>query len=160
MVREGARMSRKGFTSLQEAMEMTLERLGLGGSLATVAIQRVWPEVVGEEVARRTRPDRLRNGRLQVIVGDTVWLHQLAMLKPQILARLEAHLRAPVVREIFFTVGVSSSPSFLPQKTYQRKSTPLSPEIEVRIQEAVRPVQDEECREVLARILRKAWRGE
>ena len=153
-------MSHKGFTSLQKAMEMTLDRLGLGSSLATVAIQRVWSEVVGEEVARRSRPDRLRNGRLQVIVGDTVWLQQLSMLKPQILARLEAHLGTPVVREIFFTVGVSSSPSFLPNKTYHRKSTPLSPEMEVRIQEAVRSVQDEECREVLARILRNAWHGE
>ncbi|MEA3509002.1 MAG: DUF721 domain-containing protein [candidate division NC10 bacterium] len=141
-------------------MEMTLDRLGLGGSLATVAIQRAWPEVVGEEVARRSRPDRLRNGRLQVIVSDTVWLQQLAMLKPQILARLEAHLGAAVVREIFFTVGISSSASFLPKNTDQRKSTPLSPKMELRIQEAVRPVQDEECREVLARILRKAWKGE
>lgn len=160
MVREGARVSHKGFTSLQKAMEMTLDRLGLGGSLTTVAIQRVWSEVVGEEVARRSRPDRLRNGRLQVIVGDTVWLQQLAMLKPQILAKLEAHLGAPVVREIFFTMGASSSPSFLLRKTYQQKSAPLSPEMELRIQEAVRPVQDEGCREVLARILRKAWQGE
>ncbi|MFQ5521016.1 MAG: DciA family protein [Candidatus Methylomirabilales bacterium] len=151
-------MNHPGFTSLKKAMEMTLDRLGLGGSLATVAIRRVWPQVVGEEVARRSRPDRIRNGRLQVIVGDAVWLQQLVMLKPQIMARLKAH--APAVRDIFFTVGISTSPSSPAEGTYRPKSDPLSPETEVRIQEAVQPVHDEECREVLTRILRKAWRRE
>ncbi len=138
-------------------METILDRLGLGSTLASGVINRVWAEVVGEEVARRTQPDRLRNGRLYVTVSDAVWLQQLAMLKPQILARLRAYSETPVVREIFFTVGTSSLVHSHPQKDCQRRKTPLSPQMELRLLEVMGPVRDEECREVLARILRKAW---
>ncbi|MFQ5882018.1 MAG: DUF721 domain-containing protein [Candidatus Methylomirabilales bacterium] len=148
-----------GFISLQKAMEATLDRLGLGAGLANVVIHRVWSEVVGEEVACRSQPGLLRNGRLQVTVGDAVWLQQLTMLKPKILTNLKTHLGSQVVREIFFTLGNPSFPPPRPEPTRRAKSNPLSPEMERRLQELLRPVQDREFREVLARILRKAWEG-
>ncbi|MFQ5802449.1 MAG: DUF721 domain-containing protein [Candidatus Methylomirabilales bacterium] len=138
-------------------MGKTLDQLGLGVSLTTAAIHRVWSEVVGEEVARRSRPGLFKNSRLQVTVGDAVWLQQLTMLKPTILASLEAHLGSRVVREIFFTVGPLSFPTARHESTFRGKSTAISPEVRARLQEVLRPIQDEECRMVLTRILRKAW---
>ena len=85
-------MSRSSFTPLQKAVEMTLDRLGLGVGMVNVVVHRVWSEVVGEKVASRSQPGLLKNGRLQVTVGDAVWLQQLTMLKPAILAGLESHL--------------------------------------------------------------------
>jgi len=155
---KGSEMGHPGFTSLQEAMGRTLDQLGLGVSLITAAIHRVWSEVVGEEVARRSQPGLLKNGRLQVTVSDAVWLQQLTMLKPTILASLEAHLGSRVVRELFFTVGTLSFPPVRRESTFRgRKSAAISPEVRTRLQEVLRPIQDEECRIVLTRILRKAW---
>lgn len=150
-------MSHRKLTSLQEAIRRTLEQLGLGVSVATVTIHRAWSAVVGEEVARRSQPGLLRNGRLQVTVTDAVWLQQLTMLKPTILASLEAHLGSRIVRELFFSVG---RPSFSPprhESTLRSGCSAISPEVQARLQEVLRPIQDEECRLVLARILRKAW---
>lgn len=155
---KGSEMGHPGFTSLQEAMGITLNQLGLGVSLSTAAIHRVWSEVVGEEVARRSQPGLLKNGRLQVTVSDAVWLQQLTMLKPTILASLESHLGSRVVRELFFTVGTLSFPPVRRESTFRdHKSAAISPEVRTRLQEVLRPIQDEECRIVLTRILRKAW---
>lgn len=153
-------MSQSGFTPLEKAVELTLDRLGLGVGVANVVIHRVWPEVVGEEVARRSQPGMLKNGRLQVTVIDAVWLQQLTMLKPRILASLESHLGTRIVRDIFFTLGTLSFPATRPERAAPRKRDGLSPEMEAHVQEILRPVQDEECRKVLGRILTKAWESD
>jgi hypothetical protein len=139
---------------------MTMNGLGLGAGLVNVVVHRVWPEVVGEVAARRTRPGLLRNGRLEVTVGDAVWLQQLMMLKPVILARLESHLGSQVVRDIFFSVGALSPPVARPGSVSRGKGRQLSAEMQVRLQGILQPVQDPDCREVLTRLLRKAWGAE
>lgn len=153
-------MSRSSFTPLHKGLEATLDRLGLEGGLASVLIPRVWPQVVGEEVARRTHPGLLRQGRLQVIVGDSVWLQQLTMLKPAILAGLASHLGSRIVRDIFFTLGTPPAPPARPQSGSRTADASLSPELEKRLEEVLRPVRDPECRDVLARILIQAWRAD
>ncbi|MBW8004626.1 MAG: DUF721 domain-containing protein [candidate division NC10 bacterium] len=149
-------MSHSGFTPFGKAVEVTLERLGLGAGLVHIIVHRVWAEVVGEEVARRSEPGLLRNGRLQVTVVDAVWLQQLTMLKPTILARLESHVGSQKVLDIFFTLGTLSFPAARPERTSRRRSDRPPPEMQMHHQEILRPVQDLECREVLARILKKA----
>ena len=150
-------MSHSNFTPLQKALEVTLHQLGLDVGMATVLVHRVWSHVVGEEVARRSQPGLLRNGRLQVTVADAVWLQQLTMLKPAILKSLESHLGSRAVWDIFFVVGTWPTATARPEPTSRGQGNPRSPEFEERLTQVLQPVQDAECREVLARILRKAW---
>lgn len=150
-------MDGSGFTRLDKAMEMTLDRLGLGVGMPNVIIHRVWPEVVGVEVARRSQPGPIKHGRLQVTVVDAVWLQQLTMLKPRILAGLESHLGSRLVGDIFFTVGTVSLAPARPARASRGRRNRLSPEMQEHVQEILRPVQDEECRNILGRILTNAW---
>lgn len=150
-------MTRSGFTPLQKALETTLQGLGLEAGMANVVVHRVWSHVVGEEVARRSQPGLLRNGRLQVTVADAVWLQQLTMLKPTILASLESHLGSRAVREIFFTLGTCPNAPAQPEPASRGQGDPPSPELEERLAQVLQPVLDSDCREVLTRILRKAW---
>jgi predicted nucleic acid-binding Zn ribbon protein len=153
-------MSDSGFTSLKKALEMTLDRLGLGVGMANVVIHRAWPQVVGEEVARRSQPGLLRNGRLHVTVVDAIWLQQLTMLKPRILAGLESHLGSRMVLDIFFSVGTLSFPAPERQRIPRGRRDRLSPEQQEHVKAILGPVQDQECREVLGRILTKACESE
>jgi predicted nucleic acid-binding Zn ribbon protein len=150
-------VSHSGFTSLQKALEMTLHRLGLDVGMANAVVHRVWPHVVGEEVARRSQPGLLRKGCLQVTVADAVWLQQLTMLKPAILARLQSHLGSRDVRDIFFTVGTCPEAPPRPSPASRGQVNAPSPELEQRLRDILQPVRDSECCEVLARILRKTW---
>jgi predicted nucleic acid-binding Zn ribbon protein len=150
-------VSHSGFTPLQKALEVALHQLGLDVGMANVIVHRVWSHVVGEEVARRSQPGLLRNGRLQVTVADAVWLQQLTMLKPAILKSLESHLGSRAVRDIFFVLGTWPTVAARPEPDSRGQSDSPSRELEERVTQALQPVQDSECREVLARILRKAW---
>jgi predicted nucleic acid-binding Zn ribbon protein len=150
-------VSPSGFISLQAALDAVLREFGLTTGIINATIHRIWPKVVGEEVARKSRPGLLKNGRLQVFVTDSVWLQQLSMLKPKLLETLKAHLGAPIVQDLFFTLGMplASQGTDSPPR---RREAQLSPADEARIEELLQPLQDLECREVLARILRKTQR--
>src|SRR6266700_3040617 len=45
--------------------------------LVEEGIRRSWPAVVGAEGARRSRPQRLTNGLLEIAVDNSPWLHEL-----------------------------------------------------------------------------------
>jgi predicted nucleic acid-binding Zn ribbon protein len=139
---------------LRAALEAVFKEFGLTTGMVNATISRIWPEVVGEEVARKSRPGLLKNGRLQVFVTDSVWIQQLTLLKPKLLEALRSHLKASIVQDLFFTLGML--PSSQEPGSPRRREAQLSPEEEARIQELLRPLQDLECWEVLTRILRKA----
>lgn len=149
-------MSGAGFTRLDKAMEATLERLGLGVGAANVVVHRVWSEVVGEEVARRSQPGLLRNGRLEVTVTDAVWIQQLTMLKPKILSGLESRVGSGIIRDIFFTLGTPASSAPERQRPTRRRSRRITPQMQEEVESILRPIQDQECREILGRILTQA----
>jgi len=51
-------------------------------------ILRDWPEVVGESLASRSRPDRYSKGTVWVAVSGSAWAQELRMRKDMILDRL------------------------------------------------------------------------
>jgi predicted nucleic acid-binding Zn ribbon protein len=60
-----------------------------------------WPELVGEDIAKRTRPGRVERGTLVIFVTHSMWLNELARYgKRQILAKLQDRFGAQRVRFI------------------------------------------------------------
>lgn len=53
------------------------------------AALRQWPNVVGAELARRSRPDRYDRGTVWVAVEGSAWAQELRMIRDVILDRLE-----------------------------------------------------------------------
>lgn len=87
----------------------SLDRLvrHLGGS-STSALQQVfgaWPALVGEQVAAHSRPVRLRDGTLSLLVDQSAWATQLRLLEADLLVRLSERLGAGVVTAIRVRVG-------------------------------------------------------
>lgn len=87
----------------------SLDRLvrHLGGS-STSALQQVfgaWPTLVGEQVAAHSRPVRLRDGTLSLLVDQSAWATQLRLLEADLLVRLAERLGAGVVTSLRVRVG-------------------------------------------------------
>ena len=87
----------------------TLDRLvrHLGGS-STSTLQQVfgsWPDLVGDQVAVHSRPVRLRDGVLSLVVDEPAWATQLRLLEAQLLTRLDVVLGAGVVTGLRVRVG-------------------------------------------------------
>ena len=74
---------------------------GLGEKLSRYQAWLVWDKLVGEQIARRARPLRLRQGVLEVQVDHPVWMQQLQMLKPKILEKLNAKVPNAAITDIY-----------------------------------------------------------
>lgn len=60
-----------------------------------------WEEIVGPEIAARTKPVNLSRGRLLIECDHDVWRTELSFLKPEILKRIAEVQGEGVVKEIF-----------------------------------------------------------
>jgi len=87
------------------AIQELLSRLDSKGSFEIVRLIRVWPEVVGEAIARRTEVSGLKFHTAVVKVSGAMWIQELNLMKPQILGRLREALANDAVRELRFVQG-------------------------------------------------------
>ena len=67
-------------------------------------LHEAWPAIVGEQLATRSRPGRLRGGILQVVVEAPRWATQLQYMTDQLAGRVVAETGLPV-REVRVVVG-------------------------------------------------------
>ncbi len=67
-------------------------------------LHEAWPAIVGEQLAGRSRPGRLRGGVLQVVVEAPRWATQLQYMTDQLAGRVVAETGLPV-REVRIVVG-------------------------------------------------------
>jgi predicted nucleic acid-binding Zn ribbon protein len=55
-------------------------------------VQRAWPAAVGEAIAAEAQPTAERGGSLTVSCSASVWAHELDLMAPAIIERLNAVL--------------------------------------------------------------------
>jgi len=82
-----------------------IDRLDSEGHFAIVRLVQAWPEIVGEAIARRTEVIELKFHTAVVRVSGAMWIQELNLMKPQILARLREAIGGDVVRDIRFVQG-------------------------------------------------------
>lgn len=118
-------------------------------------IRREWPETVGQDAARRTRPKRLVNGCLEVVVDNSPWLQELTLRSAEVTRRLAG--RVAGVREVRFVLGALPARPPAPTPAAERPTRELA-EAEVRaIDDAVAGITEPAARAVARRLLTKAW---
>jgi hypothetical protein len=143
-------------------LDTLLAGWGLDQRLHQYRALLIWDEVVGPQIAARTRPEKIRDGVLEVCVDQPTWMQQLQLLKPQILAKLNAQLGSSPLREIFLKRG-----KVAPQPARTGRGNPAQPawrgvvlpaEELSRLQELLAGVTDAELRGELERLLTRQAR--
>jgi predicted nucleic acid-binding Zn ribbon protein len=114
---------------LGSAMQSVLERLDPEGHFEIVRLTKVWPEVVGETIARRTEVSQLKFHTAVVKVSRAMWIQELNLMKREILARLIARLGDDSVRDLRFVMGSLSRrgtprPRLAPRETRKAIALP------------------------------------
>ena len=72
-------------------------------SLDLELMQKLWPVLVGEQLAGATRITGVQGARVVVNVPDQIWRKQLIKMRPQLLAKMNAPWATPWIKEIAFT---------------------------------------------------------
>jgi predicted nucleic acid-binding Zn ribbon protein len=83
--------------SAADAIASALRLHGITDEIRAQRLLTDWVELVGPKIASRTRPDGITDRVLWVEVATSAWLHELNMLRPQLLAGLHERFGPPVV---------------------------------------------------------------
>jgi predicted nucleic acid-binding Zn ribbon protein len=147
---------------LASILDDIAQRFGLSVRLLEHRLQRQWPTIVGEHVAAHTRPESIRFKKLYVIADSSVWVQQLAFLKPSLIASINTAAGHPIVADIVLRVGEvehqmprddGESSSRL---TKRQPAHSLSPESLAEVSRHAEAVEDPDIRAHLTEVMVRA----
>src|SRR3989441_9835015 len=120
------RTNNPSWKSAAEVLGALLPHLPIAGRVQEYRVWEVWEEAVGEAVARKARPRKIRNGRLVVIASNSAYLQELQFYKAQIKDAVNQRLGAAVVKDIFFALGRVRDTASRPAAPPHRPLPPFS----------------------------------
>jgi predicted nucleic acid-binding Zn ribbon protein len=88
-----------------DALRALRRQLGTPAPSVFERVRSVWPEVVGDALARHSAPLHLRNGVLRVGVDDPAWGGQFRYLTDTLVAALADRVPDAAIREISVSAG-------------------------------------------------------
>ena len=88
-----------------ETLAALLAHLDPKGNFRVVQLVKLWPEIAGDQIARRTEIAALKFHTAIVKVSNPMWIQELNLLKPEILSRLCETMGNDSVRDIRFVRG-------------------------------------------------------
>jgi len=88
--------------SVGDALPKTLTSLGISRRTREAQALWLWPQVVGEHLARETHALKLTGGTLLVTASSPALSHQLHLERSMLIDRLNERIGTRAVREIRF----------------------------------------------------------
>jgi predicted nucleic acid-binding Zn ribbon protein len=73
------------------------------GELDLEVLRKLWPSLVGENLAAVTAVTAVQGARVVINVPDQIWRKQLYKMRPQLLAKMNEPWATPWITEIVFT---------------------------------------------------------
>lgn len=146
--------------SAQAAVQSVLSLYGITDEIRANRLLTEWSDLVGPKIASRTRAYGVYDRVLVIEVASSAWLHELNMLKAQILAGLHERMGQPrLFDDLRFKLAGRTNPN-RPVAPRPRSSasarraqpTPATGAAREKIAREVEAVDDLELRELIARV--------
>jgi predicted nucleic acid-binding Zn ribbon protein len=149
---------KRGFDDLGSVLEGLLGELHLDVRVRQHQVWGMWDELVGEGIAGKAQPDRVRGKTLFVNVANSAWMQELQFMRRMIIDRINKALGAELIDSIQFRIGTVSGRAEKVQSRKAEDHVPLPPDIVEEIDRCVQEIKDEEVRERMRRVLAKQAR--
>ena len=149
-----------GARTASDAVASALALHGITDEIRAGRVLTEWSDLVGPRIAQRTRPAGVTDRTLWIEVASSAWLHELTLLRPQLLDSLRARLGEPVPfddlrlrlagrhRRDPIALRAARRPPPPPRPT----PPPATGAVRERIVHEVGAVDDAELRELIARV--------
>ncbi|NCE72052.1 DUF721 domain-containing protein [Odoribacter sp. Z80] len=85
---------------INELVNQVLRQMGLEQKFKEYEVRQLWPEVVGQMIASRTKSLEVRDGRLFVTFTSAVVRNEIRMVKEGLAKALNDRVGAEVIYEI------------------------------------------------------------
>lgn len=96
-------MKDRNFTRIGDLLPSVLSKLGLEQRFKEQKVLALWPSVVGDDLAARTKATRLDRGVLHVRVDHGAWMQELHFMEKELLRRLRAQSPGVKLTKIQFS---------------------------------------------------------
>ena len=149
-----------------------LEARGWRGKVLEQMAVELWPEVVGDVIARHTLAERFKNGTLYVRARSPLWTQELHFHHDRVIARLNGRLKANLVAKIRCSVtpprGIRTGalkptwedPTFPVQAPQARDAKPdPDDESHQHAQSLCAHIEDEDVRSIMERAIAASLRA-
>jgi Dna[CI] antecedent, DciA len=153
---------RKEATAAAMLVAETLARHGLSEAIREQRVAAEWDTLVGERIARRAQPDGVHRRVLQIRVASSAWMHELGLLKPQLLSALWRGLGEPRLFDdlALHLAGKTRRPGEEPGVAPAQRPPPPRPRPpaaalgadRARILDETAAIEDDELRELIVRV--------
>ena len=146
---------RKGVLSAGDILEKALLSTGHPNLVTFARIDRAWPEIVGEQLSRVSRPGDLLKRELTIWVKEPVWVDSLMYMKRKLIGNINKRLSGNmigsvrVIRKNWEEVTPDTIEPTVPKE-------PLTKESIQEVEDIVASVEDPELRSTLKRIMLKS----
>ncbi|MBN1957092.1 MAG: DUF721 domain-containing protein [Desulfuromonadales bacterium] len=130
---------------------------GFGEQITRHQAWLIWDQLVGEQIAARARPRKIRRGILEVQVDHPVWMQQLHMLKPQILKKIHDRIPNAGITDIYLRQANSVHPHDLNTRRAAAEPPPwmkveLTALEKRMIEDDLKNIEDEELKQELRKL--------
>ena len=147
-------------TPAASAIAAALRMHGIADEIRANRILTEWTELVGPKIAQRTRPEGVRERVLWVEVATSAWLHELNLLRPQLVKGLLDRLGEPrLFDEVRFKLAgrtrraAPTVPRPRARPAVARPAPrPATGAAREQIAREVSAIDDEDLRELIARV--------
>ena len=95
-------MSKKQPLAFESALGNLVRELGISRRLREYDVITLWGKIVGEQIAKVAKPQRIENGVLLVEVTSAPWRAELSMRRQEIVEKINSAVRQRVVKDIRF----------------------------------------------------------
>jgi hypothetical protein len=142
-----------------DLVDKLLHGLGLDERLHQYKALIIWNDVVGPQIAARTRPVRIRENILEINVDQPAWMQQLQLMKPKILSRLNAELGEATIKDLYLKHGkVDVHPDKPVEPPPAWRMVKLDDKEKKQVEDLLSAVKDTELRDEMEKFLQKQMR--
>jgi predicted nucleic acid-binding Zn ribbon protein len=85
-----------------DAIQQTLINLGIAEKLSQYEVVNAWDQIVGDSIARVTKAESIRDGKLVVKVVHPTWRQELVFLKTDLIAKINRKMNGEIIKDIIF----------------------------------------------------------
>jgi len=80
--------------------------LSIGDKLETSKIFSKWPEIVGDEISKKSKPKRLAGDTLYISVVSSTWANELSLMSGQLIEKINSFIGREVVKSLKFKQNI------------------------------------------------------
>ena len=134
-------------------LSRAMPNLGIETKIREYNLKKLWPEIVGEAIAKRAVPSRLVGKTLYCTVSTSAWMTELSYQKKVMVEKINRRLGCPAVEDLVLRHGSVPTPA-APRKDKSERT--LTPEERRFIESTASGVKDESLRSLIKRVIKKA----